>query len=99
MALNALREYAAQGGESIAPPPKQATIRDFPPPPLSPLQTQNQSFIKNDPQVQRIFKKMQSSAKEKDMFSALCFATEVIENLTGHLGLEMWIAGQFDEKF
>ena len=42
---------------------------------------------------------MQANAQKKDAYQALAFAAEVIENLTGHLGLEMWILDHFDEKF
>ena len=80
-------------------PPKPETIRDFPPPSLTTLQEQNQQLIKGDPHLQKAFKKMQASAQKKDAYQALAFAAEVIENLTGHLGLEMWILGHFDEKF
>lgn len=82
-------------------PPENAagTIRDFPPPPLSPLQVKNQEFIKSDPHLHKAFKKMQASAKERNAYQSLCYAAEVIENLTGHLGLESWIVGNFDEDF
>lgn len=65
----------------------------------SPLQIQNKEYIKQNATVQYAFKKMQAAAKRKELFSAFAWATDVLEQLTGFVGLANWAQSNFDKDF